>query len=222
MKGKIALMLALLLGLTGCSTLLERDYDSVRPHTSQYWEDGASILRVEDYQSLVNGLLMLVTSQAETGVARLYGYADQSTAVADMERACAEVTLEDSLGAYMVEYVTFECSENTNWYEMSVKIHYQRTATQLRNLVSATTAGALPALLEEAVKDGRTELAVRVGYMDRSAGELEAAMAEIMEENGRAAEDWSVAYYPDAGDLGDNRIVEITWAPPHLSRAALP
>ena len=56
-----ALLLAVLLSFPGCSAVLERSYDVVEPHNSQYWEDGtSSALRAEDYQSLVNGLLMLV------------------------------------------------------------------------------------------------------------------------------------------------------------------
>ena len=96
---------------SGCAAVLERSYSSVRPHTSQYWEEGASssALRVEDYQSLVNGLLVLVSNQTETGVVRLYGYAEQSAVVADMDRAVTEVTMEDPLGGYLVEYVTYEC-----------------------------------------------------------------------------------------------------------------
>ena len=54
-----ALLLAVLLSFPGCSAVLERSYDVVEPHNSQYWEDGtSSALRAEDYQSLVNGLLM--------------------------------------------------------------------------------------------------------------------------------------------------------------------
>ena len=60
-----ALLLAVLLSFPGCSAVLERSYDVVEPHNSQYWEDGtSSALRAEDYQSLVNGLLMLVLRNA--------------------------------------------------------------------------------------------------------------------------------------------------------------
>ena len=55
---------------------------------------------------------------------------------------------------------------------------------------------------------------MKIGYMDRSAEEVSAQVAQIMEEKGMAAEDWSVRYYPDEGEVGDARIVEITWQPP--------
>ena len=44
-----ALLLAVLLSFPGCSAVLERSYDVVEPHNSQYWEDGtSSALRAED------------------------------------------------------------------------------------------------------------------------------------------------------------------------------
>ena len=182
----------------------------VKPHTSQYWEDAtASALRAEDYQSLVNGLLMLIADQMDTGVVRMYGYEKKTQAMQDMERACAEVTLEDSLGAYLVDYVTYDCEENISYYEMTVRFTYQKIPAQLRALTNATTAGALPELLALALKDGRSELAVKVDYMDLSVEKIESLIAEVMEKQGKG--DWTVNYYPDAGTIGDTRIVEIVW-----------
>ena len=210
-----AVLLTAALTLTGCASILERSYESVKPHTSQYWEDAtASVLRAEDYTSLVNGLLVLVSNQRDTGLVRLYGYADQTAAMRDMDRACAEVTMEDPLGAYLVDYVTYDCNEGTNCYEITVKMTYQKTPAQLRTLVNATTAGAIPELLSAALGEGKTELAVKVGYMDRSAAEIEEAVAEIMTAGGREEDVWSVQYYPDIGEEGNARIVEITWLPP--------
>ena len=210
-----ALLLAVQLSFPGCSAVLERSYDVVEPHNSQYWEDGtSSALRAEDYQSLVNGLLMLVSNQTDAGLVRLYGYGDQASAMRAMDQACAEVTMQDPLGAYLVDYVTYDCVESAGCYEITVKIAYQKTPAQLRALVNATTAGALQELLETALQEEKTELAVKIGYMDRSAEEVSAQVAQIMEEKGMAAEDWSVRYYPDEGEVGDARIVEITWQPP--------
>ncbi len=162
----------------------------------------SSALRAEDYQSLVNGLLMLVSNQTDAGLVRLYGYGDQASAMRAMDQACAEVTMQDPLGAYLVDYVTYDCVESAGCYEITVKIAYQKTPAQLRALVNATTAGALQELLETALQEEKTELAVKIGYMDRSAEEVSAQVAQIMEEKGMAAEDWSVRYYPDEGEVG--------------------
>ena len=211
----LAVLLAAALTLAGCAPVLEREYTSVKPHTSQYWEDAtASVLRAEDYTSLLNGLLVLVSNQKDAGLVRLYGYADQTAAMRDMDQACAEVTMEDPLGSYLVDYMTYDCAEGTNCYEVTVKLSYQKTPAQLRALVSATTTDAIPELLSAALQEGKTELAVKVGYMDRSAEEIEKTVAEIMTDSGLGESDWSIQYYPDAGAVGDARIVEMTWQPP--------
>ena len=211
----VVAMSAAALVLAGCGSILEREYETVKPHASQYWEDAtASVLRAEDYTSLVNGLLVLVSEQTDAGIVRLYGYADKAAALREMDQACAEVTLEDPLGAYLVEYMTYDCAEGTNCFEITVKLTYQKTPAQLRALVNATTAGAVPELLSAALREGKTELAVKVGYMDRSAAEIETAVAECMAAAGREEGSWSVQYYPDAGGEGDARIVEILWQPP--------
>lgn len=156
---------------------------------------------------------MLVSNQTDAGLVRLYGYGDQASAMRAMDQACAEVTMQDPLGAYLVDYVTYDCVESAGCYEITVKIAYQKTPAQLRALVNATTTGALQELLETALREEKTELAVKIGYMDRSAEEVSAQVAQLMEEKGLAAEDCSIRYYPDEGEVGDTRIVEITWQP---------
>lgn len=217
----LAWMIAAAAVLCGCSAVLERSYESERPHTSQYWEDGtASALRAEDYQSLVNGLLMLISNQTETGLVRLYGYSGQTEAMQDMDRACAEATMEDPMGAYLVDYITYDCAKGTNCYEFSMKITYQKTPAQLREMVSATTAGAVDDLLRTALDEGAAELAVKVGYMDRSTAEIEEVVRAIMEEYGKENGAWQIHYYPETVTEGDSFILEITWDAPENASAA--
>ena len=53
----LALSLALMF-LTGCASILEREYSTVEPHSSKFWEsEAADTLRAENYQDLVNDLL---------------------------------------------------------------------------------------------------------------------------------------------------------------------
>ena len=214
MKRTLLLLLAAAAAaaLCGCSALLERSYESAHPHANQYWEDSdASTLRAEDYQSLVNGLLMLVSDRTETALVRLYGYGSQTEAMQDMDRACAEVTLQDPMGAYLVDYITYDCVKGTNCYEFSLKVTYQNPPAQLQEMVSATTAAALPDLLRTALEEDVPALTVKVGYLDRSAGEIEAEAAAILEEYGLGAEGWSVQFYPAGVQEGDSCILEITW-----------
>ena len=102
----LPLALALCL-LTGCTSLLDRTYSAVEPHSSKFWEsEVAGTLRAENLQDIVNDLLLLISQHTETATVRLYDVTDEM-AVADMlERATGEVLQETPLGAYAVEYIT--------------------------------------------------------------------------------------------------------------------
>ena len=63
-----ALVLALAVCLlTGCDSLLERSYSTSEPHSSKFWEsEAAGTLRAENYQDVVNDLLILVGQHTES------------------------------------------------------------------------------------------------------------------------------------------------------------
>ena len=59
----LTLTVAVCLLLTGCASLLEREYSTVEPHVSKFWEsEAAGTLRAESYQELVNVLIYMVLS----------------------------------------------------------------------------------------------------------------------------------------------------------------
>ena len=100
-------MLVSLCLLTGCASLLERTYSKVEPHSSRFWEsEAADTLRAENYQDIVNDLLILIGQHTESASLRLYNFEDDLAAAAAMEQAAAETQQETPLGAYAVEYMT--------------------------------------------------------------------------------------------------------------------
>ena len=77
MKNLILLaVLSACLLLGGCVSLLERSYSVVEPYADRYWDSAAEdTLKAENYQDLVNSLLMQVEQRAEECVIRGYGEA---------------------------------------------------------------------------------------------------------------------------------------------------
>jgi len=58
---RLLCLLCACLTLTGCGALLEREYVTVEPHSSKFWEsEAAGTLRAENYQDIVNDLLILI------------------------------------------------------------------------------------------------------------------------------------------------------------------
>ena len=198
-KLKITAALCALLLLTGCASLLERQYSTVEPHSSKFWEsEAADTLRAENHQDLVNDLLLLIGQHTENATIRLYNFKDDMTVAETLEQATTEIQQETPMGAYAVEFITSSSQAQRGYYEVSVQISYRRTAEQIQAVVNATSTEALSSLLETALDNGETELAVRIGYWRAGDRERVAEIAaQLREERGLAdMPPWGVYYYP--------------------------
>ena len=137
MKRTLAVLLCLCALLTGCTPMLERSYASETPHV-QFSDESqnASILRAETYQGLVSALLHLVGQGEEDGVIRLYQYVSVSgSAASDVDQACLEVTQEDPLGDYAVDYIKYDVGQTAAYYEVTVKLAYTKTPQEIAQAV---------------------------------------------------------------------------------------
>lgn len=202
---RLLAMFCACLVLSGCSTLLEREYSNVEPHSSKFWEsEAADTLRAENYQDIVNDLLLLVGQHTETATVRLYTTEDDVKVADLLEQATTEILQETPLGAYAVEYITSSSQAQRGYYDVSIQIGYRRTAEQIQAVVNATSVEALYSLLNAALDAGSQELAVRVGYWkEGDQAQVEATVEQIRTE--RALTDtpeWTVSYYPNGQEVG--------------------
>lgn len=207
----LAAALAAALLMSGCASLLEREYSVVEPHSRKYWESGTDdVLRAEDYQELVNDILTLVAAHTEESVIRIYMPEHTQMEIEELlERACREVQTETPAGAYAVEYLSYTLADGAASRDAALTIHYRRTAEQYAGIVSVTSvtsAAAIEELIRSAVETGREELTLRVHYFTAREAELQELVAALDGEyNGEAAGSWSAAFYPSGGE---RRIVE--------------
>ena len=191
--------------LTGCASMLERTYSTVEPHSSKFWEsEAAGTLRAENLQDIVNDLLLLISQHTETATLRLYNYTDDMAVADTLERATTEILQETPMGAYAVEYITSTSQPQRGYYEVAIQIGYRRTAEQIQAIVNATSPEAVYNLLETALNEGKTELAVRIGYWGATGREqVETAMAQLREDRKLTdGKPWLVYYYPAEGPVG--------------------
>ena len=181
----------------------------------------------DSYQDIVNDLLILIGQHTESASLRLYNFEDDLAAAAAMEQAAAETQQETPLGAYAVEYMTSAGQSRRGYYEATVKISYRRTAEQVQSLVNATSPEAVYSLLDAALDEGRTELAIRVSYWGTDGRErVEAAVEQLRKERGlEETPTWQVNYYPDSGQVGlveflmDSETTAAMAAPPPKDQA---
>ena len=220
-KQCLAMLLLALCLLTGCASLLEREYSISEPHSSKFWEsEAAATLRAENHQDIVNDLLILIGQHVEAATLRLYNFKDDLTVADTLERATVEIQQETPLGAYAVEYITSSAQSQRGYYEVTLQIGYRRTVEQLQAVVNATSPEAVSSLLESALEAGKTELAVRIGYWGADGREkVESAMQQVREERELTETPmWVVNYYPAQGPVG---LLEFLLDPPEVPEEVL-
>lgn len=206
-KQLLAGLTALSLLLTGCASLLERDYVDISPHNTNPTAE-EDVLRAESYQQLVNILIYFINQGMETGSIRLYS--DSEDVEADLEAACLEVVQEDPLGAYAVEYIKYSVSSIVTYYEADVEITYRRTHEQVASIVSATGTSAIRSELEKALASFAPERVLRISYFDGDEDYIRTLCQEAYYANPAVAlgmPEITVSIYPEEGR---QRIVEIT------------
>ncbi len=205
----LAGLTALTLLLTGCSSLLTREYVRITTHnTTPTAEGDPSTLRAENYQELVNALIYFITQGMDTGSVRLY--IDSEDVESDLEAACLEVVQEDPLGAYAVDYIKYSVNSIVTYYEADVEITYRRTREQISSIVSATGTTAIRSELESALANFASERVLRISYFDGDEDDIRTLCKEAYYANPASALDMpevSVSIYPDSGR---QRIVEIS------------
>ena len=203
-KRVLAALWACLL-LTGCASLLEREYSVVEPHSSKFWEsEAADILRAENHQDIVNDLLLLIGQHTESATIRLYNLDEDVSVTELLNRATTEIQQETPMGAYAVEYITTVIQSQRGYDEVSVQIGYRRTPEQVQAVVNTTTVEALSGLLESALNEEKPELAVRVSYWRQEDQQrINEIVNTLREQRGlERAPLWLVNYYPAEGRPG--------------------
>jgi hypothetical protein len=212
-KRLTALGLCCALLLTGCSAMLNRPYSAVVPHAEHpaTGEDDSTV-QVESYSELVNAVLYFVSQSTPKGLVRLVNY--DGDVEDDLSRACLEVTQDDPLGAYAVDFIKTDYTRVLATYEANLYITYRRTPEQIRSLVSVTGASAIRAELGDALADFQPELALRVGYFAEDEAYITALARQAYYDTPAAAlgmPEFTVSLYPEHGT---QRIVEITLSYP--------
>lgn len=212
-----ALALCAAMLLTGCSSMLDREYISVSPHPQlPAAADDSNAIRVENYQQLLSALLALVKDHKETGVIRLRNYTPSAggTVEGDMTRAREEVYHDDPLGNFAIDAIDASLERIVMYYEATITISYRRTKEQVDAVTSVTGSGAIRTQLRAALASFQPETALRVNYFSEDADYIRALLRETYYDTPAAAlgmPQIEVALYPDSGF---QRIVEVIFTYP--------
>ena len=188
---------------------------TVEPHSGKFWEsEAAGTLRAENYQDIVNDILLLIGQRRESATLRLYHFDDDVTIADRLEQATMEIQQQTPLGSYAVAYIASVSQAQRGYYEVKLQIGYRRTAEELQAVVNATSPEALYTLLRSALDGGQEQLAVRIGYWGPGGeAQVEDAKARLREDEGLSDfPGWpETFYYPEQGPVG---LLEFRLDPP--------
>lgn len=180
-KRILPLALALCLLLTGCASLLERSYSMVEPYTDRFWESGVEdTLKVENYQDLVNSLLMQVEQRAGECVIRFYEE-PSSDAYTRILKANREVREESVLGSYLLRRLSFSFEQAEDYYTLRYQMTYREDTEDPNSLMTISDSQSLVDLLRLAVREEHKKLTAQFVY-DMPREEVTAAVEKLWQE----------------------------------------
>lgn len=208
----IALCLVLIMLLSGCGELREHEYVVVEPHNEGYEVavDSGKI-SVDSYLSLKNALLNLVEDGVQEGVIQAKGYS--GNLAEDLGEAVYEVSQSEPLGAFAVEYMTYDYSKIVSYYEIRVHITFRRTEEEIDSVVYLNDDDSVPGLVHQALKDFSDVLRFRVSeYKEQDYTRMVQEISGEEPELLMAMPEITCETYPDSGS---QRIVEIFFDYPY-------
>ncbi len=211
MKRILAMVLATAL-LTGCTPFRNSSYVSVTPHNEEYQVAvDSSTLTVSGYLSLKNAILGLVEEAVEEGVIRAESYSGDLSQ--DLSSAVYEVSRGDPLGAFAVDYMTYDYSQIVSYYEIHIHTTYRRTLEEIQSVKSTSGVEGVRSRLRDAMGDYAPLLRIRVeDYGDL---DIESLVQQVFEDNADFALELPQTEVTAFPDTGSRRILEITFQYSH-------
>lgn len=201
------MMLFLLCFLCGCSAQLIKEYSSVTPHEEEYEVDQYSdALTAENYLGLKNAILSFVETGTDFGVVRIYTY--DGNIVSDIANAVYEISSNDPLGSYAIEYMTYDYTHIISYYELYLYITYRISVDEIDSIIHCSNSAEVENVLEEALLNRTTYMAIRIpNFQEFDPADVLHRLFLSHPELGICEPLCAYRFYPDSGI---QRILEIS------------
>jgi hypothetical protein len=192
--------------LCGCGVFGEKTYVVVEPHVEDYQTEVESDAQtVNSYLSLKNAMIGFVTEGVEEGVLRAESYSGDLSS--DLSDAVYEVSRGNPIGAFAVDYMTYDYSKIVSYYEIHIHCTYRRSVEEIASIVYVTDSDEIQQQLQIAMTDYAPVLRLHVG--DYREADLQELVQQIYREHPEFAleePDINVLSYPESGA---QRVLEI-------------
>lgn len=211
------LMAAAALALCGCSALFDTEYyvtteyeapsDDAAAEPEEETEDDAAG-SISNYTALKRAITQLVSEHVESAELQFQNY--DGSISQDISTACWEVKSSTALGAFAVDYISYDLSRIVSYYQAEIYITYKRSASQVAALEQTENMSALAARLDEALRAGETYLVLGVSAASATAQTVREDVERSYYDDPLACPvlpEIEVNVYPESGV---SRIMEVT------------
>lgn len=212
MRRIVAAVLAagLLLTAAGCAALFDKEVYLEEPFEapSETTETEDAADTISSYAALRRAITRIVSERAESAVLQFQNY--EGTISRDISTACWEVKSSTAIGAFAVDYISYDLSRIVSYTQAEIRITYKRSEYQMSALERLENVAAMRTRLEEALREGETYLVMELTTVSLSADAVSQSLERAYYADPMlcpvlpAAE---VTLYPESGV---QRIVEMT------------
>lgn len=195
------LLAALMLPQCGCSTL-KTEYYTTKDYTEDMVASEVEVLSgsISSYNALRRAISLMVQRHEESGKLTFSNY--DGTVSDDIAVACWEVKSDTALGAYAVDYMSYDINRIVSYYEAEIFINYRRTAEQVESIQTVGGVSQLQEAMHDAIRDLAPALTVRLNTAGLTQEEIQQMVSTIYRENPLMTliePSVAVAAYPESG-----------------------
>ena len=172
----------LLLSLSGCNGLFQKEYLSVSEYKDNAQNASDSdVIHISDYTELKDAVISLVNDHKTEGRLRFTDY--DGTIQSDLAEALLEVKTGSALASFAVDYMSYDLSRIVTYYEAVVYITYKRTQSEIDAIKYITGRTELTKTLAPALDDMVSYIALRMTSSTITADEISSDINAVYSEN---------------------------------------
>lgn len=217
MKKVIPLVLVFAL-LAGCAFPGSHTYTAVTPHDEGYEVAvDSDAMTVSGYLGLKNAILRLVQDAVEEGVIRAESYSGDLAK--DLSGAVYEVSRGEPLGAFAVDYMTYDFSQIVSYYEIHIHTTYRRELHEIQSVVRAYGTEGVKQQLEHALENYEPVLRLRVENARNI--HVEELTRQVLSEHPEFFLEMPKIQETDYPETGSSRILELEFRYRHSQEVLL-
>lgn len=168
MKKKLIILLLLLcLLLSGCESLFDGHYSSVKPHEQQPNSNASQKVSASNYDQLYLALTRSIQSGREEVVINVDDY-DQAVVEADMKKAIADAMQHNAIAAYAVEKVSFELGKSLGRSALDVDIEYTHKRAEILKIKNVRDVAGAVSVISGALNQCQADIVLQISRYEQT------------------------------------------------------